>query len=49
MPLLQLPDGVASLKVIVEPAHVEDGPAIAAGAEITDIVAVTVQPVEPSE
>ena len=44
-----VPDDVASLKVMVEPAQVEDGPAIAAGAEITDNVAVTVHPVVPSE
>ena len=43
-----VPDDVASLKVMVEPAQVEDGPAIAAGAEITDNVVVTVHPL-PSE
>ena len=47
--LPHMPLRVGSLNDIVDPTQTEDGPAMAAGAGLTDNVRVTVQPEEPSE
>ena len=46
--LVHVPDGVLSLRVMVEPVQAKEGPVIIAGAEITDTVVVTMHPV-PNE
>jgi len=46
--LAHAPPGVTSLRVMVEPTQVDEGPDIAAGDAVTVKVPVTVQPV-PSE
>ena len=44
LPLLQVPPGVASANVVVEPIHTDEAPVIAAttGAAFTEITLVTV-------
>ena len=46
LPLYQVPPVVASVKVVVPPAHTATVPLIALGAMFTVITSVTLQPVD---
>ena len=48
LPLIHVTPGVASVSVIIDPAHTLPAPVIAAGVAFTVTVAVTVQPL-PNE